>query len=231
MKNIRIFILSGLVVLAISLVAIFVIVRTTRADRPLQSSNSNPYSSLIKGFQEQLADPNMSSTTKEKIQARINLLNQLMTQEAVGEQKSAPRNPSLNPTDAPVDQYIIPEGIEENPSPPYKQLDLEISNAWRKTIEKKRFLIYAGQLVVDPNQGAVMLFQNERNQFVIYRTPKAAGAVKIIDENNLILELQSKDGLVFYFDVLQEAYIVDGELIKVDPGTGEKPIEDSYPAP
>ncbi|MBI4928384.1 MAG: hypothetical protein HY835_11500 [Anaerolineae bacterium] len=231
MQNRLIFLLSSLGVIALFVVIVFSLADPTQAERQ-PFAGDNPNSDLIASLQQELTNAELSPKVRENIEQRIALLNKQAPQQAEGYQNPAPRDPQKAPVDLPQDGYYkIPDGIEANPVPP-RQSDLVITNAWRKTVKDHPYIVYAGHLSLDPNQSAVMIFTSDPYGFVIYRTPEPAGSIRIVSEKEMVIELKSETGGLFYFDVVQEAFVVDGEYIKVDPGTGEsREVETSYPAP
>jgi hypothetical protein len=231
MKNKLIFILAGVSIFALFVFGVFVLAKSTQAGREPPLPEANSYAPLINSLEQELSKNDLSPEAKKDILGRIDLLGKLATQQAEGYKNSAPRDSSVMPTNLPQTNGKIPDGIEANPSAPFRQTDIIVSNAWRKTFKDIHYLIYAGRLSNDSKQGVVMVFHSDTNNFVIYRTPEIAGNVSIISEKDLVLELNSESGAIFYFTVVQEAYIVDGKLVKVEPGAGEKSIETPYPAP
>jgi hypothetical protein len=217
MKNKIIFLSSSICVIAFFIVIIFSLAGPTQAGRQ-PSAGDDPNSKLIDLLQQELTKSDLSTEGRKDIEQRIGLLNEQAPQKA--------------PVNVPQDDYYkIPDGIEANPIPP-RQSDLVISNAWRKTVKDHLYHIYAGHLTIDPKQGAIMIFTSDPYSFVIYRTPELAGSISIVSEKDMLIELKSEMGELYYFDVIQEAFIVDGKIVKVDPGTGEnRNFETPYPAP
>ena len=129
----------------------------------------------------------------------------------------------------PIVQGTPPTGILEEGGADfyYPTYDVIIYNKWQDVVNENGewASIYAGSMYTDPTQGLVLVITD--GPIVTYTTPIKAGAVRIVDVQNLHLILLSEDGTTFYFDVLGERFV--DSLTEVAPTV--TPYRSSTPTP
>jgi hypothetical protein len=124
---------------------------------------------------------------------------------------------------------IIPTGILEGGWDVfrYPNEDVIILNMWRGILSGagEWANIYAGSMYTDPAQGLVLVMADGPVQ--TYLTPIKAGALRIMDVQNLHLGLLSDNGTTFYFDILGQSFV--DSLTEVAPTV--TPYRSSTPTP
>jgi len=123
--------------------------------------------------------------------------------------------PALATTERPV-------GILDDVDTGLFAMGYALENSWQRQINGYWALVEAGSLKSDPDQGIVFATWDIPNTASggLYRTPRRAGAVRIIAEADNRLTLQAADGTLFYFDVPGQAFVASlHEIIPtVTPG-------------
>jgi hypothetical protein len=103
-----------------------------------------------------------------------------------------------------------PEGIFETGQAPLSR-QLRIVNQWQSDAFGTHLQVYAGYLETDATQGIVVIhntpFSLQGGEGHTYYTPTKVGAVRIVAVNGERLELISKSGSVFTFDVAAREFI------------------------
>jgi hypothetical protein len=91
--------------------------------------------------------------------------------------------------------------------------DAKIENYWRGKINGNNAIVFAGVLVDDPSQGfiAVQITSKRTTVGGRYPSPTKSGSLRILEEENNILVIQSAKGEVFYFNVLTQQYVTSLE--------------------
>lgn len=130
----------------------------------------------------------------------------LMTQKAVFMSTSTA---IINtPYDTPV---LLPTGTREGERVKFsgEKLGLDALNGWAGLIDGNQVSIYAGALLDDPDQGAIVIFITlpYRNFSEKILTPTKHGGVRILGEQNNRLILQAIDNNFFYFDVPARQFV------------------------
>lgn len=112
-------------------------------------------------------------------------------------------------TDQPIVLGTPPTGIIEGGGADfhYPNHDVIIKNHWQNVINENGewASMYAGSLYTDPTQGLVLVVT--QGPLVTYLTPIKAGALRIVEVQNLHLVLLSDNGTIFYFDVLGQSFV------------------------
>jgi hypothetical protein len=132
-------------------------------------------------------------------------------------------------TDQPIVLGTPPTGILEGGGADfhYPNHDVIIKNHWQDVINENGewASMYAGSLYTDPTHGLVLVIT--QGPLVTYLTPIKAGALRIVDVQNLHLVLLSDGGTTFYFDVLGQSFV--DSLTEVAPTV--TPYRSSTPTP
>lgn len=89
------------------------------------------------------------------------------------------------------------------------KIGLRVDNSWGGIVDGNRVSLWAGSLVVDPNQGVIYVLYNYpyRGWQVQFPTAEKHGSLRILAEQNNRLELVASDGSIFYFDVPSLSYV------------------------
>jgi hypothetical protein len=110
-----------------------------------------------------------------------------------------------------ITPVIPPTGIYENERTKYSGIKFEmaVKNSWFGLVGGNRVTIYAGALLDDPSQGAIMLhlMLPNRSYFERVLTPVKQGALQVVDEHNNRLTLATADGATTYFDVPARRFV------------------------
>ncbi len=88
-------------------------------------------------------------------------------------------------------------------------LFIDAQNAWGGFNDGYRFVLYAGALQSNPDQGVVELVSNlpDGKRFEQLLTPSKHGALHVVSEQNNRLTLLAADGKTFYFDVPARRFV------------------------
>jgi hypothetical protein len=112
------------------------------------------------------------------------------------------------PYDTPI---LLPTGTREGERVKFsgKKLGLDTVNGWAGLLDGNQVSIYAGSLLDDPDQGAIVIFITlpYRNFSEKVLTPTKHGGVRILDEQNNRLILQAFDDQIFYFDIPARQFV------------------------
>ena len=180
----------------------------------------DPFAEEIEWYQEELKRNDLSDETRKLLVEKLATTELMATQRANGLLTQPTRSSTASPTRE-VAVTILPDGIKEDLDVPLLPQDVvTIINAWSKTTPEHTFLIYAGFLTQNPQQGAIMIFHPRMYTFQYFNTPQTSGSIKIVDEKDTVIVLQSTNGVVFFFDFIQEVFVdSEGEVIPtVIPG-------------
>jgi hypothetical protein len=96
------------------------------------------------------------------------------------------------------------------------------------------YLVYAGFLTQDSQQGAILVLHPSTHDFKQYNTPDISGGVRVVEERGNTIVLQSTKSVLFYFDIDKEQFVdINGAPIQTNtplPLT-PSPIINSTPTP
>jgi hypothetical protein len=175
----------------------------------------DPYIGQIESYQDELRRTDLSNETQNLIREKLRIASLMATQWAEGKLNQPAREFSLLAT-PPIDVAGIklPDGIDNHPSVPFSEYEVTVLNSWRKTADNHYYLVYAGFLTHDPQQGAILVYHRSTHDFEQYNTPEKSGGVRVIEEKGAIIVLQSTKGNLFYFDAAREQFVdADGILV------------------
>ncbi len=168
----------------------------------------DPYIDQIKAYQEELQRTDLSSETRNLIEEKLNTISILATQRAEGKARQPTRQVSMLATSTiEVASIKLPDGIDDHPSVPFSESIVTVLNSWRKTTNDRYYLVYAGYLTQDSQQGAILVLHQSTHDFKQYNTPDSSGGVRVIEEKGTVIILQSDKGTLFYFDVAKEQFV------------------------
>lgn len=168
----------------------------------------DPYIEQIKAYQVELQKTDLSSETRNLIEEKLTTISIMATQRAEGKVNQTTRQVSSQATPTIEEaSFKLPDGIDNHPSIPISESVVTVLNSWRKTTESRYYLVYAGFLTQDSRQGIILVLHPSTHEFMQYNTPDISGGVRVIEEKDTILTLQSAKGVLFYFDVSRELFI------------------------
>ena len=186
----------------------------------------DPYLDQIIAYQDELQRTDLSSETRNLINEKLNTILILATQRAEGKLSNPTRQVSLRATTIiEVASIKLPNGIDNHPSIPFSESVVTILNSWRKTTEDRYYLVYAGFLSQDSQQGAILVLQPSTHDFKQYNTPDNSGGVKVVEEKDNIIVLQStKRDLLYFFNIDKEQFVdINGKLIPTNTSLPPSP--------
>ncbi|MEW5873113.1 MAG: hypothetical protein AB1894_27890 [Chloroflexota bacterium] len=195
----------------------------------LGSRGYDPYSQEIKQFEEDLQNPTLSELERQNIETKLDTVQYEATHWASGRESPAPRGVESNPPVSTPVAHKIPDGIDNTyliPRPiPGFDKTVNISNVWRRTTPSRFYLVVAGYLITDIQQGMVLDWNANNHQFHLHLTPRKSGSVKIVKDAWPYLILESADGDIFYFDPVSERFVasLDEPTIPAAPTCGAPP--------
>ena len=195
----------------------------------------DPYIDQIKAFQDELLTPYLSNEARNLIEAKLNIVSRMATQRAKGKTNLSTRQvPVLATPTIVLAGMKLPDGIDNHPSINLSESVVTVLNSWRKTADDRYYLVYAGFLTQDTQQGAILVFHPSVHHFQQYNTPDNSGGVRVVEEKGTTIILQSTQGILFYFDVAKEQF-VDSNGTPIPTNTPMPPtptqIINSYPYP
>jgi hypothetical protein len=170
----------------------------------------NPYLSEIKQFEAQLTNPSLPEQSRKDLEFKIEGLGFRATQWVLGKENHTPYGEKTNPPlPTPIPPTQEPDGIYDRQLIPFPfwgvHEPVRITNSWEKTTDTRRYIVMAGHLGLDPEQGIVVM--NDINfDYHLYLTPRKSGDVKIVEEDWPYLLLEAENGDIFYFDVVGETF-------------------------
>ncbi len=114
-------------------------------------------------------------------------------------------------THTPVTPVYLPTGIYDDQRVKISAalLFIDAQNAWGGFSDGYRFVLYAGALQSDPDQGVVELITNlpDGKRFEQLLTSSKHGALHVVSEQNNRLTLLATDSETFYFDVPARRFV------------------------
>ena len=168
----------------------------------------DPYIDQIKAFQDELQRSDLSSETRNLIEEKLNTISIMATQRAEGKASQPTRQVSMLATPTiEVASIKLPDGIDNHPSIPFSESVVTVLNSWRKTADDRYYLVYAGFLTQDTQQGAILVLHPNTHDFKQYNTPFTSGGVRVVEEKGTTIIFQSTNGIPFYFDVAMEQFV------------------------
>jgi hypothetical protein len=182
---------------------------------------SDPFLGEIAFLANELQSTELSVEAQILLQEKLNVVAREATQRAQGLIDPASRQ--IRATPLPVVLTRLPDGIEHRPATPAAiESNFEVLNAWRKHDQGHFYLVYAGYVDRNPDQGVLIVFHQDANRFVDYPTPDQSGGLKIIEEQGFVIMVQSINGSTYYFDAVSETYI-DSFVPPSPPNTNPLP--------
>ena len=122
-------------------------------------------------------------------------------------------------TPIPYTPTFLPTGVYEDEPVKHSgnMLGLDTQNGWSGFVDGYHFFIYAGALLSDSEQGAIVMVTTKPSgtsieQFV---TSTKHGTLQAVSEQNNRLTLIASDGTVFYFDLPTHQFVAS--LTEVAP--------------
>lgn len=168
----------------------------------------DPYIDQIKAYQDELQRTDLSSEARSLIEEKLNTISVMVTQRAEGKTSQPTRQVSILATPTiEVASVKLPDGIDNHPSVPFSESAVTVLNSWRKTTDDRYYLIYAGFLTQDSQQGAILVLHPSTHDFKQYNTPDNSGGVRVVEEKGTTIVLQSTKGVLFYFDIAKEQFV------------------------
>lgn len=159
-------------------------------------------------YQELLKTPGLSSDVRNSLEGKLQVISRLATDRADAilnpPNTSVVRTPGSTSV---INTYKIPDGINNSTDSPLPRNVVTVLNSWRKTAENRYYLVYAGFLWHDTEQGVIFLLNPSTHNFIQYNTPGSSGGVRVIEERGAIIVLQSTKGTLYYFDAAAEEYV------------------------
>lgn len=167
----------------------------------------DPYEDQIEYLLDELKRTDLTDETRRLEEEKLNTLVRMATQRAHGMQNQPARQGNVTPPTIQVAGMRLPDGIDNHPSVPFSEDLVKVVNSWRKTTPERTYLVFAGYLTKDPEQGALLVFRPDTHNFTPYLTPGRSGEVSVIEEKGFVIVLKSRRGDVYYFNVAQEYFI------------------------
>jgi len=168
----------------------------------------DPYVDQIKAYQDELQRKDLSTDTRNLTEEKLKTISMMATQRADGKTRQPTRQVVMQPTPSiEVSGFKLPDGIDNHPSIPFSEAIVTVLNSWRKTTVDRYYLVYAGFLTQDIQQGAILVLQPKTYNFKQYNLPKNSGGVSVVEEKGTILILQSNKDALYYFDVNKEQFV------------------------
>lgn len=205
------------ILIVVVIIVALVIVTTPLASKALSEilpgsfatkESIDPYKEQIIAFQDELQKTDLSSETRSLIEEKLTSISMMATQRAAGKVNQPTRQvPSLATPTIEVASSKLPDGIDDHPSVPISESVVTVLNSWRKTTESQYYLVYAGFLTQESQQGAILVLHPWSHEFMQYNTPNMSGGVRVVGEKGTIITLQSAEGVQFNFDVARELFI------------------------
>lgn len=174
----------------------------------------DPYAEILQNYQTQISNDKISNEEKAMLQQKYEPLVIEATKRAsiLSQNSNLPtvkKTPFSTPTQGV--EISIAEGINNQPIIPRYSSEYLFLNSWSKTIDGLTYLVYAGAMVNDSEQGLVYIQDPKNYQFAKILSPQKSGAIQIVSEKNLVLTLISEKGNLFFFDVINKIFINDSD--------------------
>lgn len=152
-------------------------------------------------------DPQMRTALENKLNARQFVANTRATAQA-----AAPKSIEeicAGREQIPQTAFDLPSGILPVRPDFLATQNLTISNMWRGSINGYPAAVYAGTGKQDTNQGLIILSIETLNIYQTFPDPQPDGALELIADHNLRLELKTSTGETRYFDLLALQFTSD----------------------
>ncbi len=142
-------------------------------------------------------------------------------------------------TPIPFTPTFLPTGVYEDEPVKHsgKMLGLDAQNGWSGFFGGYHYFIYAGTLLTDSEQGALVMVTTTPSGTSIeqFITSVKHGAIRAVNEQNNQLTLIASDGTVFYFDLPTRQFIASGTEVAPSqtpsPSDTPEPTGLPYPPP
>jgi hypothetical protein len=125
--------------------------------------------------------------------------------------------------------------FEGQPGAFFHGWEAKIENHWKGMLNGRFVFVFAGAWVSDPNQGFLAVYSARRPVWGYYPTATKSGALRIMEEKDDVLVIQSARGEVFYFNVLLQQYVTslekDAPTITPLPTSTSTETPPPYPYP
>jgi hypothetical protein len=168
----------------------------------------DPYIDQIKSYQQELQRIDLPNETRHLVEEKLNSISILATQRAEGKARQPTRQTLVQATPAITGtDEKLPDGIDNSPLIPFSENTVTVFNAWRKTTDHRYYLIFAGYLTQNPNQGVLLVLHANTHDFKQYNTPESCGGVRVTEAKDTTIILQSTTRCLFYFDAYKELFV------------------------
>jgi hypothetical protein len=167
----------------------------------------DPYKDIIQEFQNELQRTDLPIDAREFIEGKLGIISLEATQRAEGQANQPTRQTNPNFTPQNIIGFRVPDGIDDTPEAPFSRVLFTPLNSWRRTEPDHYYLIFAGHLTEDIQQGALYILQPDIHTFSLSVTPTRNGAVRVVAENGTIITVQSTDNTLFYFNAATEQFV------------------------
>ena len=130
---------------------------------------------------------------------------------------------------------LYPTGIFNDPNiyDTGRKLFIDATNEYGGYLNGKRFTLFAGALLDDPQQGLVYFFMSRPTRMEKFLTPTRHGAVHLVGGQNNRFDLIAEDGTEYFFDLPTGQYI--SSMTELAPTVTPSPIPgpngSPYPLP
>jgi hypothetical protein len=142
-------------------------------------------------------------------------------------------------TPIPYTPTFLPTGVYEDEPVKHSgnMLGLDTQNGWSGFVDGYHFFIYAGALLSDSEQGAIVMVTTMPSGTSIEQFVPSTehGALRVVSEQNNRLTLIASDGTVFYFDLPTRQFVTSltevAPSVTPSPSVTPEPTGLPYPPP
>lgn len=199
--------LGGILLITFLMIFFWVVVLPGRSNALQQSSPQEE--DQIEALQRMLQTP-MSPELQEILIEKLNAL-ESMNKNQASALENAPEKPldpcSEKPDDQEPGMSNPPTGMLEDIQPPFPPMKYDITTIWQDYVDGILTRVYAGALGEDLEQGVLVVTQYDRVGGGEFFLPEKEGALTIISNDGLRLNIQTKNGRQLIFDVAAMMFI------------------------
>ncbi|MBI9043849.1 MAG: hypothetical protein JEZ06_05145 [Anaerolineaceae bacterium] len=164
----------------------------------------------INRLEELLASGNLDEQAQKSVQEKLEMAQRIVTQQAESAEKP-PQAADLAPAPKMINDPGFQSGIFEGGEGIFHASEAVIENYWQAVIGNQYVQIFAGVSGSDAQQGVVIIITTEADRmdpvFQTFPTPQQKGSVRILSEENQILQITAQDGSRFQFSITEKQFL------------------------
>jgi hypothetical protein len=202
-----------LIIISLLIITVFAFFNTANVGasinifNPAAATREGDQITFLEEALSQEQDPDMKIALENKLNARRFVANTRATAQAL-----PPRSLEeicAGRVQLPQNAFDLPSGILSVRPDFMATQNLIITNMWRGNINGYMVEVYAGAGNQDEKLGLIVLSIESLNVYQIFPDPQPDGALELVADHNLRLELRTSSGAIRYFDLQAREFTDD----------------------